>query len=206
MTKQETKKLDNILVEHFVPLLEKHGNSYQSLNWGSENGQQLRFSVLLEPFLHGRKIRSILDVGCGLAHLYSYLKDQNQDIDYSGIDAVEQMIEKARLRHPEIEGSLKVSTLAEVQSEKYDLVVASGIFFLGCDQNRMQNEIKKMFDMCEIGISFNSLSAWSKDQTPGEYYADPAQVLDYCRTLSNSCIIRHDYMPHDFTVHLFREN
>jgi SAM-dependent methyltransferase len=206
MTSQETKKLDNILSEHFVPLLEKHGNSHQSLDWGSENGQQLRFNVLLEPFFQKKKIRTLLDVGCGLAHLYTYLKEQNQDIEYSGIDAVEQMIQNAKLRHPEIKDSLQVSTLSEVSSKKYDLVIASGIFFLGCDKTRMENEIKKMFDMCEVGISFNSLSSWTDQKDEGEFYADPSAVLDYCRTLTKRCIIRHDYMPHDFTVHLFREN
>ena len=55
------------------------------------------------------------------------------------------------------------------------------------------------------GAALNMLSTWSPVQEPAQYYADPAVVLDFCGTLTSRVVLRHDYLPHDFTVYLYRE-
>ncbi len=201
----ETQKLESLLLEHYTPKLNKYGDSHLSVDWGSKATQDLRFKILLEPFSGKTETRSILDVGCGLGHLYTYIRDNKLAFDYHGIDAIEAMVSEARKRHPENEAAFEVSQLTEKQTEKYDIVVASGIFYVGCDEKRMFNEIKTMFELANHGIAFNSLSSWASKKEEGEFYADPVKVLDYCHTLSPRCIIRHDYMTHDFTVQLFTE-
>lgn len=204
MTK-DSKKLETVLTEHFGPLLSKHGNSFQSVNWGSQAAQKLRFKILLEPFAQEPEGTTLLDVGCGLGHLYSFLQEQNLKFRYYGIDAIEAMIQQAKEYHLEIASSFEAAELAQKENDKYDIVIASGIFFLACDETRMQNEITRLFSMCKRGVAFNSLSSWAGEKEPNEFYADPAKVLDFCRSLTPRCILRHDYMNHDFTVQLFRE-
>ena len=69
----------------------------------------------------------------------------------------------------------------------------------------MQRLIAKMFSLCSDAAVFNSLSAWAPDRESGEFYADPAATLDYCRTLTPWVALRHDYHPRDFTVFLFKK-
>lgn len=203
---KDSKKLETVLTEHFGPLLHQHGNSFQSVNWGSQAAQKLRFKILLEPFQNEPEGSTLLDVGCGLGHLYSYIKEQNLSFEYHGIDAIEAMIDQAKEYHPQIAHSFEAAELGQIEKNKYDIVIASGIFFLACDFTRMKKEITRLFSMARRGVAFNSLSSWAIEKEPNEFYADPAEVLDFCRSLTPRCILRHDYMPHDFTVQLFRES
>lgn len=206
MTKQTKNNLTKQLTQHYVPLLEKHGSCHQALNWGSQKSQRKRFEILLEPFLKMKDSFSLLDVGCGLAHLFDYIKENNFEIEYTGVDAIPQMIEQAKLNHPEIASSLFVSSVSDIKLEKFDVIVASGIFYIACDEERMRNEIQQLYNMCNIGLAFNSLSAWADQKEENELYVDPALLLNYCKSLTRRCILRHDYMCHDFTMHLFPES
>lgn len=205
MSKQTKSSLTQQLTQHYVPLLEKHGSNHQAVNWGSPKSQRKRFEILLEPFLQMKNSFSLLDVGCGLAHLFDYIKENNFKIDYTGVDAIPQMIELAKLNHPEISSCLYVSSVSDIKSEKFDVIVASGIFYIACDEERMQSEIHQLFNQCNIGLAFNSLSTWANKKEENEFYVDPVSFLSYCKSLTRRCILRHDYMSHDFTMHLFPE-
>lgn len=201
----EEKKLCNALKEHFVPFIEQYGDSFKSVNWGSKESQNLRFDMLLNPFIESNVSEnrlSVLDVGCGLGHLYTFLQDKGLPIDYRGIDIVPDMVAKAKERHPDVR--FDVGTVSDLLEESYDIVVASGIFYVAYDQESMNTELAKMFSLCRRGIAFNSLSKWAPELKQPDFYADPLEVLSFCRTLSTCCTLRHDYFPHDFTVHVFR--
>jgi hypothetical protein len=61
-----------------------------------------------------------------------------------------------------------------------------------------------MFELCRKGIAFNIMSTRADFMEEGEYYADPAKMLDFCLGISRKAALRHDYMPHDFTVYLYK--
>jgi hypothetical protein len=42
-------------------------------------------------------------------------------------------------------------------------------------------------------------------QEPGEFYADPVEIVRFCRSLTPWVVLRHDYLAHDFTVYLYRD-
>lgn len=204
---KEAEKLEVLLAEHYMPLLTKHGDSYGSVNWGSQKSQTTRFKVLVDSLpLSGSEIPSILDVGCGLGHLLSYILENDLPFSYFGIDAVSQMIEQAQIRHPQMKSKFQTAQLSKFESQQFDYVVASGIFYVACDKQRMEQDIASMFNLCKKAIAFNSLSSWATHKDQGEFYADPIKVLQFCRTLTPRCVLHHDYMGHDFTIHLFRES
>ncbi|MBP7860908.1 class I SAM-dependent methyltransferase [bacterium] len=202
---EESKIFQAILTEHFLPLIDKHGNTHEAVNWGSLNGQKLRFKVLLDPFLAAQQSFSLLDVGCGLGHMLDYIVERGINFNYHGIDVVDEMVEQARQHHPEKSMLFENTRIEDSRVEKHDIVIASGIFFLACDKKRMQDLITRLFSLCKVGIAFNSLSTKSTTKDPSEFYADPAEVLDFCLKITPRCILRHDYLPNDFTVHMFRE-
>ena len=202
---EEKNSLRHSLQEHYLPFIEQYGDSFKSVNWGSKESQELRFDVLLKPFVESKALKrklTILDVGCGLGHLYSFLQNGKILFEYKGIDIIPNMVAQASIRHPE--GRFEVGTVFDVTEDTYDIVVASGIFYVAYDQISMNKELARMYSLCKWGIAFNSLSKWAPKMMEPDFYADPLEVLSYCRSLSSRCILRHDYMPHDFTVHVFR--
>jgi hypothetical protein len=70
----------------------------------------------------------------------------------------------------------------------------------------MRRLVSEMFRRCRRGVVFNSLSTWASVQEQGEYYADPLEVVAWCRELSPWVVLRHDYLPHDFTVFVARQS
>jgi len=88
----------------------------------------------------------------------------------------------------------------------FDLVTANGIFYLLGDEAwpTMQEIVRRMYAVAEHAVAFNSLSSWAEDKEAGEFYADPAEVLQFCRTLTPWVVLRHDYHPRDFTVYMYK--
>ena len=70
----------------------------------------------------------------------------------------------------------------------------------------MQRVLSVMYASCERGVAFNSLSAWDEvNKKLGYFSADPEETVAFCRTLTPFIMLRHDYLPHDFTMFLYRE-
>jgi len=189
----------------YSELLEKHGDSYRSLNWGSAESQKLRFSVLAGAGISTDD--SVLDLGCGLGDLYQWFKDSSLEVVYQGLDLTPVMVSRAIERFPD--GQFAVGSIDQFcvgRACEYDYVVASGIF-----AHRQQQEMKflrdtvtTMFSISRKGIAFNCLSSWREDKDQGEFYADPLEIVDLCRSISPRLTFRHDYHPGDFTIYLYK--
>jgi hypothetical protein len=87
----------------------------------------------------------------------------------------------------------------------WDYVIASGVFYLRQpDPDAYLREmVGRLYRLARRGVAFNTLSARAPEKSPGEYYADPAMVVGMSLDLTPSVVLRHDYMPHDFTVYLY---
>ena len=193
---------DNQRIARFYSaLVQQHGFAPQSLDWGSRRSQERRFDILTEigP-LDGC---SLLDVGCGLADLCDYLQRTGRRVEYVGYDLTPAMIERAHTRFP----TLKLLALdffsRERPEEEFDYVLASGLFTF-YDEEMLKKAVEIMFSMCQKAVAFNSLSSWAAHKEPGEFHADPLETLGFCRSLTPWVTLRHDYMPHDFTMYMYR--
>ena len=185
-------------------LLKKYKKSFKTLNWGSSESQIKRFKVLAEIGMSSGD--KVLDVGCGLADFYKWIKKNKIQIQYTGLDITPGMIKESKKKFPKtnfIQGTIDHTT---IRNQNFDYIVASGIFFFRKDRpaHYLKNTVKKMFNLSKKGIAFNSLSLWNeKLGDVDEYRADPIDILNFCRTLTHSIIFRHDYHPGDFTVYLY---
>ena len=187
-------------------LLVEHGDSFRALNWGSEAGQQRRFEVLanIGEFAGAR----VLDVGCGLAHFADWLDRHGRGVHYTGLDMAPGLLAAAAARRPELRlvaGSILDQRM--LIDEHFDYVFASGIFYTYREGAAavLERSVRRMWEFALQGVAFNALGTYASDQVPGEYYADPDQVLRFCRTLSPSAQLITGYHPRDFTVYLYRE-
>lgn len=191
------------LRRHYAPLVQAHGGSHRAVDWGSAASQQKRFRALLEA--GGALTAQVLDVGCGVGHLVDHLLENSFAGQYRGVDLVPEMVAAARERHPHhdfVEGSVQEGTVGFAP----DYIVASGLFTFG-DAAQLRETVAALFARTRRVLAFNTLSSWgdTQGQAPGEFHADPSEVLTFCRTLTRRVVLRHDYLPHDFTVYLYRE-
>ncbi|MBI4825110.1 MAG: class I SAM-dependent methyltransferase [Nitrospirae bacterium] len=192
------------LIDFYKGNVARHGNDIRSVAWGSRESQEKRFLVFSQiADLEGKKI---LDVGCGLGDLYTWLKTRYKTLDYSGVDITPSMITEAQRSHPDI--NFKVQNINEISISEplYDFVFASGIFNRKIEGHEafVKETVKSMFSLCRTGAAFNILSRKADFFEDEEYYADPGEMMDFCLTLSRKAVLRHDYMPHDFTIYLYK--
>lgn len=197
---------ENIINEigsYYNDLVLKYGHDPRSCDYGHSNSQKIKFNVLSEAINYDSK--SVLDIGCGFADYYDFLNEKFENVEYNGVDISEKMIEEAKKLHPSLKVELK-NVFESAPEKKYDIVTANGIFYLlGKESKFLMHEfIKKMFDMSEHLVVFNSLSTWASDQEEGEFYADPLETIAFCKTLSPWVTLRHDYHPRDFTIYLYK--
>jgi SAM-dependent methyltransferase len=188
------------LEAHYTPLIRDHGDSHRALDWGSERSQFLRFRVLTEAI--DVPTRSVLDVGCGMGHLSDALDASGHTGDYLGVDALAAMVDAARARRPDRRFERFTGGVEPLPPA--DIVLGSGLFTFA-DRASMEATIRAMFAACRIGTAVNTLSTWGDAPEPGEFAADPAELLAFARTLTPWVALRHDYLPHDCTLMLYRE-
>ena len=143
---------------------------------------------------------SVLDIGCGVAHLYKFLKMGGWNGKYLGVDpnkkAIDMIDENINTMHGTIED------LPDFM--KYDWVIASGVFNLGLTENLTFSIIHNMICRANKGIVFNMLQAPYADSKYEAY--DPDYVKNKLLKYENDRIeIIEDYMGDDaeFTVYFY---
>lgn len=191
----------NFISDYYDSLVAKFGDSHKACDYGSEQSQKIKFEVL-QQFLPAKDIE-VLDVGCGTGEFYSYLLENVQLSHYEGIDLSQSMIDICRTKHQKIPFMKK--NILDLDQE-FDFVIANGIFYLIQENSikEMQKIITRMFKLAKKGTAFNSLSAWAPQKQSEEFFADPLQILEFCAKLTPRLTLRHDYLPHDFTIYMYK--
>ena len=197
-TRKETKLLVDAVYSHYIDDYNK--NSVACVGWmdGTDNSQ-LRFQKIYEAGIDDDD--SVLDVGCGVAHLHTYLKNKGWNGKYLGIDpnkkAIDLIDENINTMCGTIEG------LPDFM--KYDWVIANGVFNLGLKEEHTFWIIENMISHANKGIVFNMLQKPYPDSQYEAYY--PERIKEKLSRFDHSKIeIIEDYMPDDaeFTVYFYK--
>jgi 2-polyprenyl-3-methyl-5-hydroxy-6-metoxy-1,4-benzoquinol methylase len=84
----EEKKYLNI-VSHYESCLDQHGDTHLGVDWPRQEDVETRHRVMLElikPESRNARV-TLLDFGCGAAHLNEYIRRQGlENIEYAGLD------------------------------------------------------------------------------------------------------------------------
>lgn len=184
--------------------VERFGMDHQALDWGSRTSQQRRFQVLTE--IDDLAGRSVLDVGCGMADLFTFMQARRIPTSYTGYDISPAVLASARRRYPDLDLRLVDLMTQDIDTPRFEYVFASGIFYLRPQGSYayLAAMVRQMYRACRHGAAFNSLSSMSDRIDPDRFVADPAKVLDLCLDITPNVALRHDYLPHDFTVYLYK--
>ena len=199
-TRKETKLLVDAVYSHYIDDYNK--NSVACVGWmdGTDNSQ-LRFQKIYEGGIGNDD--SVLDVGCGVAHLHTYLKNKGWNGKYLGIDpnkkAIDMIDENINAMHGTIED------LPDFM--KYDWVIANGVFNLGLKEEHSFWIIDNMISHANKGIIFNMLLAPYEDPKYEAY--NPMWIHYKLQEYDHKKIeIIERYMKNDeeFTVYFYKEN
>lgn len=192
---------EKIISEYYDNLAQKHGNSYRACDYGSEDSQLKKFSAFLN-FFNNDSI-DILDVGCGVGDFYKFLIKNFASVSYEGIDLSEKMVSLCKEKH---ENVLFTQRSILEYTDRKEYCIANGIFYLIQEnpEEKMKEVVTHMFDISTRGIAFNSLSSLSTKQEKNEFYADPVKTFEFCSKLTSKVVLKHDYLPHDFTIYMYK--
>ena len=193
------------IVQFYEGLIERYGPSPSACDYGSARSLLAKFKALAE--ICSLKGKRVLDVGCGFADYADYLAKIHGNVAYHGVDLTPRMIAEARRLRPHL--SLRQMNVMEEDPGRFDVVTANGIFYLfgpgSTSRRRMENLIARLYELADEAAAFSSLSTWAARQEAHEFYADPLETVRFCRTLTPWVTLRHDYLPHDFTIYLYKE-
>ena len=177
--------------------------------WPSVLEQELCFYGLMWLY---KPTHSILDVGCGRADLYEFLRTvyPNNEIDYIGIDSNANILQIADRKYPILQKRLINSDILSYDSEfinfKHDWVFASGIFNIQEHSDQIEYTklvIDTMVDLANVGVAFNLLTAELSSLPESErsqwVQHDPSFWLNYLIKKYTKVISRSDYMKGDIT-------
>ena len=199
---RDTQEYTELLVDAvYSRYIDEHDkNSIECVGWldGTENAQ-LRFQKIYEAGIGNND--SILDVGCGVAHLHTFLSNQGWSGKYLGFDPNKKAIDLVDESINVMEGTIE--DLPDFM--KYDWVISNGVFNLGLKEEHTLWIIENMISHANKGIVFNMLHAPYEDPNYEAYY--PEQIKHKLSRLDHSKIeIVEDYLENDaeFTVYFYK--
>jgi len=205
-----------VLQEHYEQKLHEHGDSHRGVDWPNRPDAQKRYDVMLGLIGDAATPASLLDIGCGLAHLYERIVEKGLEaqLSYEGLDISPAFIAACRSKHPDVrfhEADILSADSALQPARQYDYVVLNGVFTekLGMSHAEMSGFFQRMlataFEFAGKGLAFNVMSKhvdWERDDL---FHLPFDEMAGYVtKNLTRSFVIRNDYGLYEYTVYLYR--
>ena len=192
-----------IVRDFFESRLKNYSETHKILGYGCKESQDARFKVVTE--IGDLRGKSILDYGCGLGDLVDHLEKQGIDATYTGYDISEKLIKRAQELHPNHHFEVR-DILEDMPDQRFSYVFAIGLNLKVTDNvHFIKTLIKRLFDVAEDGVSVSLLSCHSDYFAEESFYHNPALLVDWClANVSRRCVLRHDYLLHDFTLYIYK--
>jgi SAM-dependent methyltransferase len=185
-------------------LLEKEGPTVKGVGWRNRENQRLRFAQLVRALPLRDEQFTINDLGCGLADLYGFIRDEGLAMrGYRGYDLSEKMLAAARERVGD-DGDL---VRADRVTENADYSFACGIFNTKLEATEaewldyMKSVIANLDEHSDRGFAFNSLTTYVDYREDHHFYADPTELFRFCKEeISSRVALLHDYPLWEWTI------
>jgi len=203
LTDNKVKPLSELsLVEQYQRAFAEHGDTAAGVLW-PRGRQTLRFNALTRHF-NGNGF-SVLDYGCGLAHLKAYLDQRFDRYEYHGADLVPEFVHAAAAKYPDANIRL-VSSHTDV-STTVDHVVISGTFNIidGVDRTayveRVEAALSHLFGLARVSLSVNFMTDRVDFVQPQALHMNIEEMMNFMRRhLSPRLQVDESYMPYEFTM------
>lgn len=203
-------RINRQTVDRYDRRLSERGPGAYALGWGKKRYQTKRFFDLLHalPAAEWRG-RSVLDVGCGLADLYPFLRRRGVRLrSYRGADINPRLLKIAGERYPDCRFEERDIMLAPYRNPAADIVVSLGVINFKTSGHAAYTRefIRRAFSAARRILVLNAISDVHNDEYPREpfiHYHPPAAIFSYAQSLTPFCSLVHDYkgLPqHEFML------
>ena len=186
----------------------EYGDSPSGVLWPKAK-QDIRFDALTQNISSTENF-SLLDFGCGLAHLKEYLDLNYQNVIYSGAEMHDFFLEASRKKYPEC--SFYNIDSPQQLKENFDYVVSSGAFNMLYSDCELEHKkmvfkiIEDLFLISNVYCSVNFMSDNVDFKQDGSYHQNVAEMLNFVRDkLSQRVSVDCSYMPYEFTITIWRD-
>jgi SAM-dependent methyltransferase len=195
--------LDYIRSRYQRRIAEK-GLTFDSMNSGTREKQRLRHQVHAEAVRPGQ---SVLDVGCGLGDFCRFLQERGFSGQYTGTDIVPEYIEHCRQNFPD--GTFVLAdALSGGFPGEFDTIVASQVFnarYPTADNRAVvQSFLADAFAHARHAVSIDLLTSYVDYHEDYLYNYAPEEMFTFAKGLTRLVSLRHDYLPFEFALQLFR--
>lgn len=203
------------IVHHYESCFKQYGDTSKGMDWPNEEDNIRRFKVMLDIVDSSikPKVSTILDFGCGTAHLLDYIKsNQLFSLDYSGCDLSSIFVEVASDKYPENK-FYEIDILKDPNNlPNFDFVICNGVFTekrdLSFDQmwEYFKMIIITIYEKTNQGLSFNLMSKavdWERDDL---FHVSLDLLINFItKNLSRNFVIRNDYGLYEYTVYIYKD-
>jgi SAM-dependent methyltransferase len=195
--------------------LDRYGDTFRGVGYTkSAREAEERYLLMLEVVRERGTPVSLLDLGCGLAHLLDCLEAHSRfaHIDYTGLDISARYLEAARQRRPAARLILADVLDPATAWPDFDYVVLNGLFnYRGdLDQASMSTYWERLlaavWPHARRGVAFNVMSTlvdWQRRDLFHLPFDTMAKVV--ATRLSPHFVVRHDYGAREYTVYVYRQ-
>ncbi len=184
----------------------RHGDDCVKIE-SSKRAQRMRFENFV--LAHDLGGRSVLDVGCGTGDLLEHLGRRGVTCSYVGVDLSGEMIAAARAKHGA--GTFEAANILEWdpadESRRFDYVTSFAVHNVRVPGGRelLEKLTRQQFALCRVAAHVSLLT----DRFKGfDAHIQPwraEEVLSLALSITPYVVLRHDYLPNDFSVTMYRE-
>jgi SAM-dependent methyltransferase len=190
--------------DYYKPNIGKGLPDFKVLGWESKEAQYLRFEMLSSKV--DLENKRLLDVGCGLGNLMEYFSGIGINLEYTGVDIIEDMINSAKQKNlPGEFYCMDIFTKHPFEMNSFDVIYTSGIFNLNMGNNTdfLVSALGCFFNLSKDIVAFNLLDTASPDKEDMYFYYDHKVVAEMIKRqypqIESIEVIR-GYLNNDFTI------
>jgi hypothetical protein len=190
------------LVEQYRLAFAANGDTPAGVLW-PRGRQALRFNALTRHF-SGDNF-SVLDYGCGLAHLKAHLDQYFSRYEYYAADLVPEFVDVVKTKYPDAIVQL-VQSHTDIK-KPVDHVVISGTFNIvdGADRDaylqQVQAALIHLFSLARVSLAVNFMTDQVDFVQSGALHMSVEATTNFIRRqLSPRIRVDESYMPYEFTL------
>jgi SAM-dependent methyltransferase len=193
------------IVARYSKRIAEYGPTASALNVGKPDYYARQHEVHCQ--LMSTDVGSVIDIGCGIGSFYRFLRHRARRISYLGIDIVPEFVKAASDALPEAKFVCR-DIFKEGLPEAADHIVMCQVFNsrfkLSNNAEVIREALRIGFGGANISVSIDMLSKYVNYEEESLFYADPEQMFAYAKTLTPYVALKHDYLPHHFTLALYK--
>jgi 2-polyprenyl-3-methyl-5-hydroxy-6-metoxy-1,4-benzoquinol methylase len=148
---------------------------------------------------------TVLDVGCGLGALQEHLLASGLACRYTGYDINPQLIQRARMRHPD--SAFEVRDILQEEFPEFDFVVSSSSFNLKLEHEDNYSFIERMLSTMYRhalrAVAVDLMTSYVDFKRPDVFYYEPERVFSIAKRITKRVTLRHDLPLFQFCVYLY---